>query len=73
MDPATAYGEYIGATLIEPIAVPRLADALKTTFERNPGRPLEVDLLVVDEVSMVDITLFHHLLKALPAHCLTSR
>ena len=39
------------------------------TFERNPGRPLEVDLLVVDEVSMVDITLFHHLLKALPAHC----
>jgi len=38
-------------------------------FERNPGRPLEVDLLVVDEVSMVDITLFHHLLKALPPHC----
>jgi exodeoxyribonuclease V alpha subunit len=38
-------------------------------FERNPGRPLEVDLLVVDEVSMVDITLFHHLLKALPKHC----
>jgi exodeoxyribonuclease V alpha subunit len=39
------------------------------SFERNPGRPLEVDLLVVDEVSMVDIALFHHLLKALPAHC----
>ena len=36
MDPATAYGEYIGATLIEPVAVPRLADALKTTFERDP-------------------------------------
>jgi choline kinase len=36
MDPATAFGEYIGATLIEPTAVPRLADALKATFERNP-------------------------------------
>ena len=38
-------------------------------FERNPHRPLEVDLLVVDEVSMVDIVLFHQILKALPAPC----
>ncbi|HEV8376344.1 MAG TPA: ATP-dependent RecD-like DNA helicase [Candidatus Polarisedimenticolia bacterium] len=37
-------------------------------FERNPARPLEVDLLIVDEVSMVDLVLFHHILKALPAH-----
>ncbi len=36
MDPAQAYGEYIGATLIEASAVPGLADALKTTFERDP-------------------------------------
>jgi choline kinase len=36
MDPATAFGEYIGATLVEPPAVPRLADALKATFERDP-------------------------------------
>ncbi|HET6561103.1 MAG TPA: phosphocholine cytidylyltransferase family protein [Marmoricola sp.] len=36
MDPATAYGEYIGATLIEGAAVPRLADALRATFERDP-------------------------------------
>lgn len=36
MDPATAYGEYIGATLIEPAAVPQLADALQATFERDP-------------------------------------
>lgn len=36
MDPATAYGEYIGATLIEGSVVPRLADALQATFERNP-------------------------------------
>ena len=39
------------------------------TFERNPARPLDVDVLVLDEVSMVDIVLFHHVLKALPPHC----
>ena len=36
MDPASAYGEYIGATLIEPAASPRLEEALQATFERNP-------------------------------------
>lgn len=36
MDPATAAGEYIGVTLIEPHAGEALADALKTTFERDP-------------------------------------
>lgn len=36
MDPATAYGEYIGATLVEPAAVPGLADALQAVFERDP-------------------------------------
>ena len=36
MDPTTAHGEYIGATLVEAAAVPRLADALRATFERDP-------------------------------------
>lgn len=36
MEPETAYGEYIGATLIEAPAVAKLADALQATFERNP-------------------------------------
>jgi choline kinase len=36
MDPADAYGEYIGATIIEAEAAPGLADALKTTWERDP-------------------------------------
>ena len=36
MDPAEAYGEYIGATLIEPRRPPALADALQATFERDP-------------------------------------
>jgi choline kinase len=36
MDPAEATGEYIGVTLIEPEAAQELADALRTTFERDP-------------------------------------
>ena len=36
------------------------------TFQRNAERPLEADLVVVDETSMVDIVLFRHLLAALP-------
>ncbi len=35
-------------------------------FERSQEHPLEVDLLVVDETSMVDAVLFYNLLKALP-------
>jgi exodeoxyribonuclease V alpha subunit len=38
-------------------------------FERNAARPLEADVLVLDEVSMVDLVLFHQVLKALPPHC----
>lgn len=37
-------------------------------FKRNEKNPLEADLLVVDEVSMVDTVLMYHLLKAVPSH-----
>ncbi|MCW2967310.1 MAG: putative nucleotide sugar-phosphate transferase [Solirubrobacteraceae bacterium] len=36
LEPATAHGEYIGVTLIEPDAAERLADALKATWEKDP-------------------------------------
>ena len=36
MDPAEAYGEYIGATLIDPAAAAPLADALEATWRRDP-------------------------------------
>jgi exodeoxyribonuclease V alpha subunit len=35
-------------------------------FTRNEANPLECDLLVVDECSMVDVVLMSHLLRALP-------
>jgi len=36
-------------------------------FERNEMNPLETDVIIIDEMSMVDITLMHALLKAVPA------
>ncbi|HEX6967658.1 MAG TPA: sugar phosphate nucleotidyltransferase [Micromonosporaceae bacterium] len=36
MDPADAFGEYIGATLIEPHAAAGLAEALEATWRRDP-------------------------------------
>ena len=36
-------------------------------FVRNEDFPLELDALVVDEASMVDLKLFHAVLRALPA------
>lgn len=36
----------------------------KFSFERNESNPLETDVLIIDEMSMVDISLMHALLKA---------
>ena len=36
-------------------------------FKRNADHPLECDLLIVDEVSMLDVLLANHLLKAVPS------
>ncbi|MBQ9562859.1 MAG: AAA family ATPase, partial [Lachnospiraceae bacterium] len=33
-------------------------------FERNEENPLEADVIIIDEVSMVDLTLMHSLLRA---------
>jgi exodeoxyribonuclease V alpha subunit len=38
----------------------------KGGFQRDQDRPLEVDVLILDEVSMMDTILMHHLLKAVP-------
>lgn len=36
-------------------------------FERNEKNPLETDVIIIDEMSMVDISLMHALLKAVAA------
>ncbi|NLT49415.1 MAG: ATP-dependent RecD-like DNA helicase [Ignavibacteria bacterium] len=38
-------------------------------FARDEDNPLECDYLIVDEFSMVDVMLFHSLIKAVPLQC----
>ncbi|MFD0382033.1 sugar phosphate nucleotidyltransferase [Streptomyces stramineus] len=67
MEPAEATGEYIGVTLIEAEAAEELADALKTTFERDPDlyyedgyqelvhRGFKIDTAPIGDVKWVEI------------------
>ncbi len=56
LDPATATGEYIGVTLLEPSAAGPLADALKATWERDPNLYYEDGYqLLVDQGSRIDV------------------
>lgn len=38
----------------------------KGGFQKNEEKPLNCDVLIVDEASMIDTILMHHLLKAIP-------
>ena len=55
-------------TGVEAKTIHRLLEVQPATgsFGRNEGNPLDCDLLVVDETSMVDVTLMANLLRALP-------
>lgn len=44
----------------------RLLEATKTQFLRNENNPLETDLIIIDESSMIDTILMYSLLKAIP-------
>ncbi len=41
-------------------------DSKKQTFDKNEDNPIEADVIIIDESSMVDILLMHSLLKAVP-------
>ncbi|MEV0524065.1 MULTISPECIES: phosphocholine cytidylyltransferase family protein [unclassified Streptomyces] len=81
MDPATATGEYIGVTLIEGDAAEQLADALKTTFERDPdlyyedgyqelvNRGFKVDVEPIGDVKWVEIDNHDDLAKGREIAC----
>ena len=55
-------------TGVEAKTIHRLLEVQPATgsFTRNEASPLDCDLLVVDETSMVDVPLMNHLLRALP-------
>jgi exodeoxyribonuclease V alpha subunit len=58
------------ATGLEAKTIHRLLEFQPSSggFTRNEDRPLDCDLLVVDETSMVDVQLMHKLLRAVPAN-----
>jgi exodeoxyribonuclease V alpha subunit len=68
-------GRQLEPELVDPLlAVPcstlhRLLESSGERFGRHAQRPLELDLLVVDELSMVDLPLMAALLDALPPAC----
>jgi choline kinase len=81
MEPAEAHGEYIGATLIEPTVAGDLADALKTTWERDPNlyyedgyqeyvnRGGEVRMASIGDVPWVEVDNHDDLTKAREIAC----
>jgi choline kinase len=82
MDPADATGEYIGVTLIEGEAAADLADALRTTFERDPDlyyedgyqelvdRGFGIDVAPIGDVPWVEIDNHADLAKGREIACL---
>ncbi|MFE3324363.1 sugar phosphate nucleotidyltransferase [Streptomyces sp. NPDC059176] len=82
MDPASATGEYIGVTLIEPDAAEALADALRATFERDPDlyyedgyqelvdRGFQIDVAPIGDVKWVEIDNHEDLAKGREIACL---
>jgi choline kinase len=83
LDPAKAFGEYIGATLIEPSAAVPLADALETTWRRDPAlyyedgyqeladRGGEIAAVPIGDVHWVEVDNHDNLRRAreIAAHC----
>lgn len=47
----------------------RLLGAGANGFEFNADNPIEADVVIIDEASMVDVQLFRALVVALPDHC----
>jgi exodeoxyribonuclease V alpha subunit len=43
-------------------------DPATGAFRHTPDHPLELDVLVADETSMIDLPLAHHLVRAVPRH-----
>jgi len=58
--------------------IPRVAQTLhrllkvipnSVNFKHNQDKPLQIDVIIIDEVSMVDLALMTRLFRALPEHC----
>lgn len=63
MSEATGYEAQTIHRMLELTGVPD--ENVSARFERNETNPLEADAVIIDEMSMVDISLMHSLLKAI--------
>lgn len=61
--------EYSGSVSDENGASSERSESLRLSFNRNEENPLDLNVLILDEASMLDIILLYHLLKALPDEC----
>lgn len=68
MTEATGYEARTIHRLLELTGMPEAEEKVRSSssmhFERNEDNPLDADVIIIDEVSMVDIHLMHALLKA---------
>lgn len=64
MTEATGYEAKTIHRLLELTGVPGEGDTIGMHFERNEENPLDADVIIIDEMSMVDIQLMQSLLKA---------
>ena len=68
MTEATGYEAQTIHRLLELSGLPEEGrDDRDVHFERNSENPLEADVIIIDEMSMVDIHLMHSLLLAVTA------
>lgn len=52
--------------LLEVAGIPDELRGARTRFERNEENPLDTDVIIIDEMSMVDLFLMNALVKAIP-------
>lgn len=65
MTEATGYEARTIHRMLELTGMPGEKEVAGMHFERNEENPLDADVIIIDEMSMVDINLLHSLLKAI--------
>ena len=61
--------EKAGCRILLAAPTGRAPDGSGFNFGKNDSDPLDAEAIIIDEASMLDITLMHHLLKAVPGGC----
>ena len=60
---------YESKTIHRLLEIGYMGDDDRLIFARTEANPIDADVVIIDEASMVDILLMNHLLKSIPAGC----